>query len=305
MFLSLWLLLASAGAWARPHQAFHNPILTEAADPYITYVNGRYYLLYTDVGGSKNNITVRSSDSLATLGAAPAIPVYAPGGFFESPELFHFGTLWYIYYTKYPNTVNVLQSDTDDPQGKYHFQAVLTTNTYDADLLQMPGGRLYLLSSDYGSLRIQPLSNPYTVSGPQTSIAVKDKPWETLAIEAPNAFWHHGQLFILYSCGGYNKDNYAAGALRFTGGDPAGARAWTKLPGPLLTENPAGGIWDAGVPSAFSAPDGREWFAYSDYNAPDGADAHRSILVQPMRFDAQNNPVLGPALPLTQVLQTP
>ena len=308
LILPLWLLIAPAGIRADAHQAqtFHNPILTAAADPYITCINGRYYLLYTDVGGTKNNITVRSSASLAALGAAPAVPVYSPGGFFESPELFHFGKLWYIYYTRYPNTVNVLESDTDNPQGKFHFRATLTTNTYDADLLQMPNRRLYLLSSDYGSLRIQPLSNPYTVSGPQVSIAVKDKPWETLAIEAPNAFRHHGNLFILYSAGGYNKDNYAAGVLRFNGGDPASPGAWTKLPGPLLTENPAGGIWDAGVPSAFSSPDGREtWFAYSDYSAPNGLDPFRCILAQPMRFDAQGNPVLGPALPVTQALSLP
>jgi GH43 family beta-xylosidase len=306
LILPLCLLLASDGAQAAPRKAqtFHNPILTAAADPYITYTHGKYYLLYTDVSHT-HTITVRSSASLATLGAAPAVPIYDAGGFFESPELFEFGKRWYIYYTRFPNTVNVLESDTDNPQGKYHFKAALTTNTYDADLLKMPSGALYLLSSEYNSIRIQPLSNPYTVSGPQTAIAVKTQPWETGAIEAPNAFWHNKQLFILYSAGNYNKDNYAAGALRFNGGDPASPGAWTKLPGPLLTENPAGGIWDAGVPSAFSVPDGQAWFTYSDYNAPDGADPHRSILVQPMRFDAQGNPVLGPALPLTQTLQAP
>lgn len=305
--LPLCLLLAATGAQAAPQKAqtFYNPILTAAADPYITYTNGRYYLLYTDVGSTKSRITVRSSASLATLGAAPAVPVYDPGGFFESPELYHFGKLWYIYYTRFPNTVYVLESDMDNPQKKFHFKAMLTTNTYDAGLLQMLGGKLYLLSSDYNSLRIQPLSNPYTVSGPQISIAVKTQPWEVGAIEAPNAFRHHGRLFILYSAGNYNKDNYAAGALRFNGGDPASPGAWTKLPGPLLTENTAAGIWDAGVPSAFTAANGQEWFAYSDYNSPDGADVHRSILVQPMRFDAQDNPVLRPALPLTQALQVP
>ncbi len=304
---SLWLLAAaSIGAQtaSRKAQTFHNPVLTGAADPFITYTHGKYYLLYTDVSGNKS-ITVRSSASLATLGTAPAMPVYDTGGFFESPELFQFGKLWYIHYTQYPNTVKALESDTDNPQGKYHLKATLTTNTYDADLLKMPSGALYLLSSDFNNIFIQPMKNPYTVSGGQTSIAHRDQDWEVGAIEAPNAFWHHGQLFILYSAGNYNKDNYAANALRFNGGDPARPGAWSKLPGPLFTENPAGGIWYAGVPSAFTSPGGLDWLAYSDYNNPDEADAHRSILVQPMRFDSRNNPILGTAIPLPQPISLP
>lgn len=272
-------------------QTYTNPILTAAADPFVTYQNGTYYLLCTDL---HNNIEIWSSPSLATLGSSTPISVYDTGGFFESPKLYFFGGSWYIYYTQYPNSVQVLQSDTNNPLGTYHHQAQLTTNTYDANVLQMPGGQLYLLGSTYGAIVIQPLSNPYTVSSGQTTLAVKDQAWEQGAIEAPEPLWHNGQLDILYSAGNYNQGNYAAGALHFNGGDPTNAADYSKLPGPLFTGNPNAGVYDAGVVDPFTSPDGTQtYFVFSDYSAQGAPDSNRCILAKPMTFGPNNDPILG------------
>jgi GH43 family beta-xylosidase len=162
----------------------------------------------------------------------------------------------------------------------------------------MPDGKLYLLGSTYGALVIQPLSNPYTIGGPQTEIAHRDQSWEQVVIEAPGAVWHNGQLTLLYSAGGYNKDNYGVGGLKLTGGDPTRAASWTKLPGPLFRGLPSAHVWCAGVASPFPAPDGREtWFVYSDYNAYDYAKdfgaGPRTIMAQPLTWNADNTPDLG------------
>ena len=291
--LALALLLSLA---ARPAAAgtYTNPRVVGAADPFITYQNGTYYLLGTSLS---NDIRIWSSPSLATLGSGGYTSVYNTGSFYESAELYTFNGLWYIYYTQYPNTVQVLESNGSNPLGGYHAKATLTTNTYDATLLQMPGGQLYLLGSTYGTLVIQPLSNPYTTSGGQTTIAHIDQGWESGVIEAPEALWHNGQLNILYTSGGYNQSNYAVGSLHFNGGDPTNAGSYSKLPGPLFTQNPSAGVYDAGVATPFSSPDGRQtYFCYSDYPSQGAPDSQRSILAQPLSFDGNNNPVFGSAI---------
>jgi len=284
-------------------QTYSNPLVTGAADPYITYQSGSYYLLDTNLS---NTVTIKASNSLATLGGAPPVNVWNAGGFFESPELYKFNNLWYIYYTQYPNSIEVLESDSGNALGTYHFKAQLTTNTYDASVLQMPGGALYLLGSTYGSIVIQPMSNPYTVSGGQTTLAVMNQPWESGVIEAPNPVWHNGQLNIIYTSGGYNASNYAVGSLRYNGGSVTSAASFSKLPGPLFTQNPSAGVYDAGVASPFSSPDGTQtYFTYSDYPYQGAPDSQRSILAQPMSFDASNNPVFGAAIGPGQQIPLP
>ncbi len=322
--LSLFLpgrMIHAAPAHAAPQHTFANPIDPNGADPFVTYADGRYYLLGTDGpndaydAGGPHHLTVRSARSLGELRAAPPKTVYdVPSDpkstnphnqFYESPELWRLNGKWYIYYTEYPNTVNVLEADGADPQGAFHFKASLTNNTYDATVLQMPDGALYLLGSTYGSLVIQPLSNPYTVSGQQTEIAHRDQGWEHVVIEAPDALWHDGQLTLLYASGGYNKDDYGVGGLTFHGGDPTKAVSWSKLPGPLFRGLPSARVWCAGVASPFTSPDGREtWFVYSDYNAYDYAKdvgiGPRTIMAQRLTWAADGTPVLGvPAPPGT------
>ena len=64
----------------------------------------------------------------------------------------------------------MLESDSANPQGTYHLKATLTSNTYDATILQMPNGALYLLGSTDGSIVIQPMSIPTPRSGGKTAI---------------------------------------------------------------------------------------------------------------------------------------
>lgn len=327
--LCLLTALCASPAHAAPvtqSGTFTNPIDSDGADPFVTYANGNYYLLCTDGpndsfdANGPHHLTVRAAPSLGGLRDAPPKTVFEvpldpdsknPNNqFYESPELWKIGGHWYIYYTSYPNTVKVLEADGDSPQGAFHAKATLTTNTYDASVLQMPDGKLYLMGSTYGALVIQPLSNPYTVSGPQTEIAHKDQSWEQVVIEAPGAVWHNGQLTLLYSAGGYNKDNYGVGGLKLTGQDPTLAASWTKLPGPLFRGLPSAHAWCAGVAAPFLSPDGREtWFAYSGYHAYDYAkdlgQGPRVISAQPLSWAADNTPDLGVPVSPGQPLPLP
>ena len=284
-------------------QTYTNPQRVGAADPFITYQNGTYYLMGTSLS---NNIIIWSSNTLAGLGKGASTSIYDTGGFYESAEMYHFNGLWYVYYTQYPLTVKVIESDSNNPLGTYHAKATLTTNTYDASVLQMPGGGLYLLGSTFGSIVIQPMSNPYTISGGQSTIAVQDQGWENNVIEGPNPVWHNGQLDIMYSSGTYNQSNYGSSVIHFNGGDPTNKGNWNKVPGPLFTQNPNNGVWYAGVTSPFSSPDGTQsYFTYSGYNSSNNADSNRIICSQPMTFDKNNDPVMGTALPLGQPIAVP
>ncbi len=319
-------LLAPNTLSAQDKGTFANPLIRGEADPFITYTQGRYYLLNT--GGQEDGffpqdtheMAIRSSPTLLGLRAAKPKAVYTIANdpdsknpnnqFYESPELYKFNGRWYIYYTSYANSVKVIESDTNDPLGSYHTKATLTTNTYDASLLQMPDKKLYLLGSTYGHLVIQPLSNPYMVGGPQMEIAGRDQSWEQTVIEAPEAVWHKGQLTLIYSAGGYNKDNYGVGGLKFQGGDPMLPASWKKLPGPLFRGLPAAKVWCAGVASPFASPDGKEsWFAYGGYSGYDyakdlGVDP-RIILAQPLGWNADNTPNFGVPTSLGSPLKLP
>lgn len=297
------LILLGVGAFSVSSAAsFTNPIRGDLADPFLTYTNGLYYLLGTDGTGA---IKVFAAPSLSALGAARAATVYQAGGFYESPELYWQGApwnRWYIYYTRYPNSVIVIESDSANPAGTYHYKATLATNTYDATLLHWRG-TLYLLGSTYNHLVIQPLANPYTVSGSQAAIAGLDQPWETTVIEAPEAVVNpRGTLFLLYSSGTYNRDNYGEGVLRFKGGDPMVEANWTKLPGPIFRGTGAEGNHATATCSSFHPPTGTQtWFVYGGYRKADFSDA-RSTRVQPMEWNPDGSPWLGTPLPLSQVI---
>lgn len=318
--------LVSGSVTAEDRGTFANPLMRGEADPFLTYVSGRYYLLNT--GGREDGffpqdtheMAIRSAPTLLGLRTAKPKAVYTIANdpdsknpnnqFYESPELYEFNGRWYIYYTSYANSVKVIESDTDNPLGTYHAKATLTTNTYDATLLQMPDKKLYLLGSTYGHLVIQSLSNPYTTVGQSVEIAQKDQSWEHTVIEAPEAVWHKGQLTLLYSAGGYNKDDYGVGGLKFLGGDPMLPASWKKLPGPLLRGLPSANVWCAGVASPFLSPDGKEtWFVYGGYGGYDyvkdlGIDP-RIILAQPLHWNADNTPSLGVPAALGLVLKLP
>lgn len=296
--LVLSTLLVSGIFLNRVSVAFTNSIYGYA-DPFLTYANGSYYLLGTDSGWIK----VVSSTNLEGLSSGTVASVYNEGGFFESPEMYWMASYghWYIYYTQYPNTVIALESDTTNPQGTYHYKATLTSNTYDATVAIIHGS-LYLVSSDYQNIVIQPMSNPWTAGG-QSAIAGLTQSWESGAIEAPEvAVNPAGTYFLFYSSGIYSNNNYAEGALKLTGNDPTVAANWSKLAGPIFKGDGNNGDFATATCSPFMSPDGSQyWFAFGGYNQA-GA---RTTRAQPMSWNSDGTPNLGSPIPLGLVITDP
>jgi GH43 family beta-xylosidase len=298
LFVAIAFLLLAIPATARAQGTFTNPVYT-GADPQMTYQNGVYLLVDTNYRG---DITVVESGSLSTLNTQPQHSVFQTPSGFESPEIYWMGApynKWYIYYTDFNyNGIVVIESDSSNPIGTYHFKAGLVGGVYDGSILQMPGGGLYLMYSTFGHIVVQPMSNPYTMSGGPSNIAAIDQPWESGVIEAPEALWHNGVLFLMYASGAWFQNNYGMGVSRFLGGDPTNAANWSKVAGPLLAGN-GGTAFGAGAASPFSSPDGTEtWIVYQAFSQPYTGNDDRNLRIQRLAFGGDDTPLaMAPADP--------
>jgi len=114
---------------------FTNPVVRNAADPWIVYRNGNYYLLCT-LG---NRVGIRKSPTLVGLGEVSPVQVWKGGmpGYEDytrdvwAPELHFLNGKWYIYFCSTdgpdPNRrVFCLEAKTDDPLGEYVFKGRMT-----------------------------------------------------------------------------------------------------------------------------------------------------------------------------------
>jgi GH43 family beta-xylosidase len=306
LFLICFSVSWPANAQRNTQTGFFNPIY-EHADPFITYVNGNYYLLTTNFSSI---ITVAKSPSIAGLASSPAVPVWNATAF-ESPDMFWDpGTnRWYIYYTyaQNNNTSYVLESDTTDAQGSYHLVNTLCTGCWDVTMMSMPDGSRYLLGSTGEYVWIQQLINPFTPTGPVTKLAYKDQSWEVFCIEAPFPVLHNGKLSIIYSSGYWFGGGYALGRLDYNGKGLLNANSWSKVPGPVFGGSvPNATAYGAGTFSAFPSPDGTEmWFSFNAYRRNDFNDDTREVRVQKMTWNTDNTPNLGTVLPLNTLLPLP
>lgn len=301
-----WMMVVFWIIGARSSLAYTNPVYNNLADPFICYANDKYYLLGTD---GSSTVKVISAATISGLGSGTAANVWNAGGFFESPELAWDGGSqhWYIYYTEYVNGINtvyVIESDTTDPQGTYHSKATLGS-TYDATICIL-NGTIYLVSSTGSHIVIQAMSNFYTLTGSQYILASMDQSWENSFIEAPELVANpQGVVYLFYSSGIYNSQNYREGALKFDGGDPRLASNWTKLSGPIFQGTASDGNYGTATCSPFRCPNGSQYyFVYGGYSSSDYTQP-RNTRIQPMSWNSYGSPNLGTPVPLGQEIAEP
>ncbi|MBV8934144.1 MAG: glycoside hydrolase family 43 protein, partial [Kutzneria sp.] len=216
---------------------FRNPIKRDAADPWIQFYQGSYYMTETRA----DRITITKASSVADLAAAPETMVWqstAPNRCCNlwAPELHLVDGRWYLYYTDVDEPVAaawgvhprdtshhrmyVLQSAGTDPLGPYTFKGVLNTTieafAIDGTMFERPDGSLYFIwsgasdaTSSAQNLYIAPMSNPWTISGSRVLLSEPTYDWErrprplapaSFAInEGPAVLQHDGRVFLTYS----------------------------------------------------------------------------------------------------------
>jgi GH43 family beta-xylosidase len=216
MFVSV-LILGFTGmttATAAPGRPFADPVKAQkGADPWIEYYNGNYYLVTTSW---TSVLTMRRSPTLAGLATAPSVQVRASDQAsrccnYWAPEPHPANGRWYLYFSGGPAGTDYVNN-----------------------------------GSVWGTTQnmvIAHMSNPYTVSGPLTTISTPTLSWERqdgTVNEGPEPLYHNGKTFIVYSASACWGPNHKLGLLTYNGGNPLSASAWTKSPQPVFQRNDGG-----------------------------------------------------------------
>ncbi len=296
---------------------FRNPITQKsAADPFITYVDGYYYCLYTMV----DKLGIYRSASFGTLLSGEYKTVYTAGNEVQSciwaPEMYHINGKWYIYSsgsTKGTDFDSIrmfcLESEGDDPFGTYNFKAFTDPGIYAIDqsiYCQPETGALYIayasVTPQHGNaVVIAEMENPWTIGAERALISVAEYPWELRrgrVNEGPFFLANGDKLFILYSANDTAAPDYCVGLLEYTGGCITDSVAWKKHSSPVFRSNDK--VCSVGHCSVFRSPDKSEhWLAYHGRISPDSP--HRQLYCQKFDFNEKGYPVFGAPIADTDI----
>jgi GH43 family beta-xylosidase len=314
-----------------PPPTFTNPLnTTEGADPWLQYYEGNYYLTVTQV----NDIKIWKSPTLGGLATATPTTVWSDSDPSRccnmwAPE-FHLldgpnGKRWYLYYTAgSQGTLDnqrtyVLESAGTDPLGPYTFKARMFDATsdgwaIDGSILNMPDGSMYFLfSSWFGpnqNLYIAPMSNPWTISGSRVLLSIPTYDWERSVNhvnEGPEALYHDGKIYIVYSASACASPNYALGMLTYQGGDPLDMQSWLKNPEPVFQRSDANKVYGPGHNGFFRSPDGsQDWIIYHANRLPtDACTGTRITRAQPFTWNSDGTPNFGTPVALGTPIPAP
>ncbi len=311
---------------------FHNPI-APVADPFVVYYQGKYYLTGTSTG---SNLQIWSGPHLETIADAPATTLWSPSSGqpqyqIWSPALFqldyHGRDYWFLYFTAAAENKNeshriyVLQSSGTDPLGPYTFKGqpggTDETTAIDASLLRIQNKlyMLYVLERGSNAVYIAPMSDPLTLSAAPSLLIDPDQPWERGAgagqssypvAEGPQALYHDGKTFIVYSGSDTGNYNYCSGILTYDGtGDPQARSSWTKS-GPVFQYSRANGVYGPGRAVFTTSPDGKQsWIVYHAKTSDEFTYSGRETRAQEFTWNADGTPDFGIPVSVRTALASP
>ncbi|MBP3964757.1 family 43 glycosylhydrolase [Paenibacillus lignilyticus] len=315
LLFTLWmaLSLAVAGVAASPTTDFNNPVNNIGADPWMYYHDNDGYYYFTRTTG--DNLTIWRSRTMTGIDSGEQKVVWTPpSGTIDvwAPEIHFIGGKWYIYYTA--NTgcgdscrgVYVVENTSADPftgtwtgKGK----VVGSGAGLDGSVFEN-GGTLYFLyagyDSNWSSIYIAAMSNPWTLSTSLTKIATRDQSWESDLAEGPEVIKRNGKIFISYSTFPCWSDDYRLGML--TAADTANllsTSSWTKSSGPVFQSSSANNVYGTGHNSFTKSKDGtQDWLVYHANTGTGQGCGPRPTRVQQFMWNTNGTPNFGvPASP--------
>jgi GH43 family beta-xylosidase len=324
-------LIPAARLNAEPPTPFVNPLLPRHADPWIyRHSDGFYY--FSSTVPEYDRIELRKSTTIAGLASAPPVTVWKKhlsgdmAANIWAPELHYIDGAWYVYFaagsssSPYDVRPYVLENESPDPligtwTERGRIRTAWDTISLDATTFACAGVRYLVCAQrqtrDMGgplNLYIAPLSNPWTITGPQVMISAADREWELRkrrTNEGPCVLQRNGKIFLAYSAN-YVDATYCIGMLTASAdSDLLDPGSWTKSAGPVFDSNPGARIWGPGHNSFTTSPDGSVdylvYHARSSNKVSDPAilDPNRHTRVQPFSWGADGNPVFGSPLPDT------
>lgn len=206
-----------------------------------------------------------------------------------------------IYISKvqpFPGAIKVVV--TEDPAQGFEDKGYLeNVSGYDAHYMEHPNGNAYLFWSDFATLQVIQMSDPWTTQGRPVTISKTSLPWERLdnatLNEAPATVVNGDTVNLIYSANVWYTVNYLCGRITASvNDDPLNPSSWIKdTSGPVFAA--ANGINGPGSGTFFS--DGlRHWWAYG--SVPDSQIGRkdrvvREIRAQTVTFDSNGAVQLG------------
>ncbi|RKN84542.1 family 43 glycosylhydrolase [Paenibacillus ginsengarvi] len=304
------LLFGSFGFVTSPAQAadtFTNPIKTGAADPFVTWHDGWYYMLYTQV----DRIDIWKSQDLTQIASGTSTRAFTPpaSGWGSkniwAPELHRINGKWYLYYTADDGTdanhrMFVLENSASDPtSGTWVSKGqVNTPNSFaiDGTVFENKGTLYFVWANRVGvmSLWISAMSDPWTLTGTPVKISSPTYSWEPNVNEGPAVLQRNGRIFMTYSGNGCGSDDYLLGLL--TADENANlllADSWVKSTSPVFSK--ANGVYGPGHNSFTRSPDGTEdWIVYHGNSVSGaGCTGARSARIQKVTWREDGTPFFG------------
>jgi len=301
-------------------RTFTNPIVASGADPWVIRWEKAYYHCFTQ----NNTIVVHRAIAIPELARGKAVTVWkAPEKGLHSknvwaPELHRLGSRWYIYFAaddgeNANHRMYVLESEGDDPQGKYCLKGKITARTdrWAIDgTVGLIGNHYYFVWSGWKDnenvrqdLYIAAMMDPSTLASERSCIAVPEHDWEKVGptcdrkeypagvIEGPEFLERKGKVHIIYSASGSWTDAYCLGRLTFLGGDPLDPKSWKKAIKPVFAGTRK--VVSPGHPSFVKSLDGKEdWIVYHAAKRR-GAGWDRDVRAQQFTWKRDDTPDFG------------
>ncbi|WP_417761640.1 family 43 glycosylhydrolase [Shewanella sp.] len=317
------LMLSFSNAQANDNLNIDNPIVPQAADPFIyrDASTGCYNMIAT--APKFDYLAIRQACELNDLKIAVPKIIWrknATGPMSDTiwaPELHRIDNVWYIYFAagiaNQPGNIRmyVLSNPNPDPtQGNWKAEGRIKTpwDSFSLDATTFAhNGKRYLIwaqqdqARSYNSaLWIAEMDSPTSITGPVVKLSEPALDWEIQGYkvnEGPAVIEHNGRVFVTYSASA-TDERYAMGLLW---ADPDSnlldAKSWHKNPTPVFTTNATVGRYGPGHNSFVLAEDGKTNLMiyharnYKDLRGNPLTDPNRHARARALYWDANGFPV--------------
>ncbi|ETT68543.1 glycoside hydrolase family 43 protein [Paenibacillus sp. FSL H8-0457] len=296
---------------------FSNPIVANAADPWVLkHTDGYYYFMSTQPG----RLELTRSSTLTGLAEGRRKTIWSPepGGPYSynlwAPEIHDLNDKWYIYYTANDGGGDesrglcVLENEHSDPlEGEWVWKGAMKTPVPGLDGTVMTvRNRLYFLYAGYGhfpeygsAIYIAQMANPWTLTGEHRLLTAPTLTWEKqggMAInEGPVTLHRNGRIFLVYSASTTWSEDYALGMLTMDeDADPMDPASWQKSMEPVFRKSIENGVYATGHNSFTRSPDDQEdWIVFHALPSADADASIRSTRIQKFGWKLDGTPDFG------------
>ncbi|AOZ94159.1 family 43 glycosylhydrolase [Paenibacillus crassostreae] len=245
------------------NREYNNPLIEQRADPWI-YKHSDGYYYFTASVPEYDRIESRRASTLQELSVTNSVVIWykhVSGPLsvnIWAPEIHFIDSKWYIYFAAthtlepkdglFDHRMYVLENDSANPlEGlwieKGQVETAWESFALDATSFEHKGIRYYVWAQKdsripgNSNLYISAMSNPWTLTGPQTMISTPDYSWEIVGFsvnEGAAVLKRNGRIFISFSCSATDF-NYCMGLLvADENSNLLDASSWTKLSEPVF-----------------------------------------------------------------------